>query len=182
MDTSPEAEKCWFVMRDLKRTNAKNPAYRQLSSEGFEVFTPLIERIQTKGGKRVKEFVPIIHDMLFVNSSKAMLDPIVMRTDTLQYRYVKGAGYCVPLIVPTADMNRFMKAVNSGADVVYYRPEEIKPSMCGSRIRIIGDAPLNGLEGKLLSIPRSKKKRLLIELKGILSAAVEVQPDFIQFL
>ena len=31
----------WYVMRDLKRPNAKLPAYKQLSDEHLEVFTPM---------------------------------------------------------------------------------------------------------------------------------------------
>lgn len=31
----------WFVMRDLKRPNAKEPAYKQLGELSIEVFTPL---------------------------------------------------------------------------------------------------------------------------------------------
>ena len=35
----------WYVMRDLKRPNAKLPAYKQLSDEHLEVFTPMQLRI-----------------------------------------------------------------------------------------------------------------------------------------
>jgi hypothetical protein len=34
-----EKQTCWYVMRDLKRANAKLPAYKQLLNEHFEVFT-----------------------------------------------------------------------------------------------------------------------------------------------
>ena len=34
-------EAYWYVMRDLKRRNAKNPAYSMLEDAGFEVFTPM---------------------------------------------------------------------------------------------------------------------------------------------
>lgn len=37
-----EAE-CWFVLRDLKRSNARHPAYRQLAEMGLRVFTPMHE-------------------------------------------------------------------------------------------------------------------------------------------
>lgn len=180
MESLTEPDKAWFVMRDLKRPNAKLPAYRQLSDAGFEVFTPLMPKIMTRGTKRVKESVPVIHDLLFVNSTRSFLDPVVARTDTLQYRYVKGGGYCDPLVVPTQDMERFIHAVESGARVDYYRPDEIPRSMYGSRIRIIDDGPLNGYEGILLTVRGSKKRRVLVELPGILTAAIEVVPDFIQ--
>lgn len=35
----------WYVMRDLKRPNAKLPAYKQLSDEHLEVFTPMQWRL-----------------------------------------------------------------------------------------------------------------------------------------
>ena len=36
----------WYVMRDLKRPNAKLPAYKQLSDEHLEVFTPMQWRLK----------------------------------------------------------------------------------------------------------------------------------------
>lgn len=45
----------WFVMRDLKRPNAKEPAYKQLGELSIEVFTPLRWHLPIKKGKRVRE-------------------------------------------------------------------------------------------------------------------------------
>lgn len=36
-----EEEVRWFVMRDLKRTNAKLPAYKLLDGKKMEVFVPM---------------------------------------------------------------------------------------------------------------------------------------------
>lgn len=38
----------WFVMRDLKRNNAKLPAYKMLSEMKIEIFTPMKWKIVTK--------------------------------------------------------------------------------------------------------------------------------------
>ena len=40
-----EQQMHWYVMRDLKRSNAKLPAYKQLSDEHIEVFTPMQWRL-----------------------------------------------------------------------------------------------------------------------------------------
>ena len=40
----------WFVMRDLKRPNAKQPAYRFLAEQGLEVFTPMTWRLTLRQG------------------------------------------------------------------------------------------------------------------------------------
>ena len=42
----------WFVMRDLKRPNAKLPAYKFLAEQGLEVFTPMTWRLSVRHGKR----------------------------------------------------------------------------------------------------------------------------------
>ena len=53
--------------------------------------------------------------------------------------------------------------------------------MIGKKVKIIG-GPLNGYEGNLLFIRGSRKKRLIVEIPGFLTAAVEVDPEFITLL
>lgn len=177
---SPETEVKWYVMRDLKRTNALMPAYRMLAEEGFEVFTPMRWQLVTRHGRRVRREVPFMQDLLFVRDTRANLDPVVERTPTLQYRFVRSA-YCEPMVVRDADMERFIGAVRSADSVRYYRPDEITPEMYGREIRIVGGA-LDGYEGHLVTVRGSKVRRLLVELPNLLTVAVEVNPDYIQFL
>lgn len=54
----------WYALRDLSRSHSKNPAYRVLSDEGFEVFTPMTRRLFTENGRRVSREVPFMHDLL----------------------------------------------------------------------------------------------------------------------
>ena len=54
----------WFVMRDLKRRNAKLPAYKLLDGMVKKVFTPMVWRLVTRHGKRGKEEVPFMQDLL----------------------------------------------------------------------------------------------------------------------
>lgn len=113
METDLSTGEQWFVMRDLKRANAKLPAYKQLEEAGFRVFTPMTTKIMEKGGKKTRIQVPFVQDLLFVYSSKEALDKVVTRTNTLQYRFLKGAAYCTPMTVPVAEMDRFITAVTS---------------------------------------------------------------------
>ena len=170
----------WFVMRDLKRANAKLPAYKQLAEAHIEVFTPMRWRIATRRGAQIREEKPFVRDLLFAHATRSILDPIVERTPTLQYRYVRGA-YCQPMVVKDKDMQRFIGAVEASDTPRFYLPGELSAAQCGQMIRIIG-GPLNGYEGRLLSIRGSKTKRLLIELPGILSVGVEVEPEYIQLI
>ena len=78
----------WFVLRDLKRPNAKLPAYKFLRNERFEVFVPMKTRVITRQGKKEIEEIPVIQDLLFVHADRESLDPLISKTETLQYRFI----------------------------------------------------------------------------------------------
>lgn len=170
----------WFVMRDLKRANAKHPAYKLLIERNLQVFTPMKWRLTVEKGKRVRKEVPCIQDLLFVHDNRLNLDSIVEKFPTLQYRWVPNA-YRRPMTVPDTDMERFIHAVSSSESPKYYLPEEITPQMHNRSIRIIG-GPLDGYEGTLITTRGSRVKRLLVELPNLLAVGVEVNPDYIQLV
>lgn len=170
----------WFVMRDLKRANAKLPAYKLLEEFHIKVFTPMVWKVVLSKGKTTRKEVPYLSDLVFVYSSRRTLDPIVTRVPTLQYRFVKG-GKRMPMTVRNEDMDRFIKAVDTMNHPCFYTPEEIKPSMIGKKVRIVG-GPLDGCEGRLQKMRGAHTKRLFVELPNLLTAAVEVQPEFVQLL
>ena len=107
------------------------------------------------------------------------MDPIVEEISTLQYRYLRG-GYRKPMTVGHAEMNRFIRAVHSDDSPRYFLVEELTSAMYGRMIRIEG-GPLDGYEGRLLSIRGSRVKRLIVEIPGLLVAAVEVDPEYIDY-
>ena len=168
----------WFVMRDLTRPNAKLPARLMLEKMGIDYFTPMVWKLFTNHGRHEKKEVPYMHDLVFVHGSRAVIDPIVERVGTFQYRFLKHRE---PMSVRDDDMERFIRAVKSSENPHYYTLNEITPNMLHHRIRIIGGT-LDGYEGSLLTVRGSKTKRLLVELPSLLAAAVEVTPEYIRLL
>jgi len=172
----------WFAMRDLKRPNAKLPAYRQLANSGFDVFTPMQTRITLKAGRHIRQEVPFMRDLLFVRSTRTQLDPVVEKTPTLQYRYIKGA-YRQPMTVRASDMHAFITAVSQQQQPRYVSPEEITPDMYGQRVRVVCNGPMNGYEGYLLRVKGSAKRRILIEIPGLLGLILELaSASYLQLL
>ncbi len=185
-DTSDEPGKSdklksWFVLRDFKKFNSKNPAYKELPKQGVECFTPMRWIVTGRYGKKKREYVPVIQNLLFAHESRDKLDPIISQTDRLQYQFARGGGQGTPMIVPDKDMERFINAVNNDDSPVYYTPEELTADMIGKEVVINGE-PLNGYRGKLLKMQGSKKRRLIVEVKGLLVAAIEVNPDYVQII
>ena len=170
-----EKKASWFVMRDLKRANAKLPAYKLLQEKNIQVFTPMRWYLSEEKGKKVRKQVPCVRDLLFVYDSQEHLDPIVEIIPTLQYRWLRNT-YREPMTVSDTDMERFIRAVGSSVTPKYFLPEEITPEMLNRKIRIVG-GPLDGYEGTLLTTRGSKVKRLLVELPDLLAVGVEVNPE-----
>lgn len=170
----------WYVMRDLKRINAKEPAYKLLKGMNMEVFVPMKWRLVTRRGVRIREEIPVIPDLLFVRERQRMLDAVVKKIPTLQYRWLRGT-WRKPMTVADADMKRFIHAVNASENPKYYHPDELTSDMYGRSVRIVGGS-MDGYSGKLLSMRGSKFKRLIVEIPNLLTAAVEVNPEFIIFI
>lgn len=168
----------WFVMRDLKRANAKQLAYQLFEEKNMEVFTPKKWRLSVVKGKRVRKEIPCIPDLLFVHDTRENIDPIVEDIPTIQYRWLRKK-YREPMVVSDEEMNRFIHAVSVSKNPKYYLPEEITPEMLNRPIRIVG-GPLDGYEGTLLTTRGSKVKRLMVSLPGLLTVGVEVNPEYIQ--
>ena len=72
-------------------------------------------------------------------------------------------------------MTRFIRAVSSSENPKYFMPGELTEAMCGRAVRII-------YEGNLLKIRGSRIRRLIVELPNFITAGVEVQPEYIQFI
>lgn len=85
------------------------------------------------------------------------------------------------MIVRDKEMDQFILAVTSTKTPVYYRPGELTNMMYGKKIRIVGGM-LDGFEGRLLSVKGMKKRRLIVEIPGLITAAIEVEADYIQVI
>lgn len=164
----------WYAMRDLKRPNAADPAYKMLKDKGFEVFTPLKDKYVIRHGSRTIVKIPAILDLLFVHSKKEKLDEIERMTSTLQYRYVKGGYYRQATIVPEKDMQRFINAVNSSESPKFYLPEEITPDMIGKTVIVHGGS-LDGYKVPLRKMRGSKIKRVFVDLPRFVTTEVELK-------
>ena len=170
----------WFAMRDLKHRHAKLPAYKLFENLKVQYFTPMVHRLVVVNGKRVNQEVPYMPDLLFVKDTREHLDLIVESTPKLQYRYKLGVQH-TPIIVPTAEMERFIHAVESSESPQFYSPNEVTPDMINRKIRIIG-GKLDGYTGTLVTTRGSKVKRLLVELHSLLAASIEVETEYIQLV
>lgn len=125
--------------------------------------------------------MPVIQNLLFAFDTREVLDPIIEGNRSLQYQYKRGGGRLSPMTVPDGEMERFIHAVLHAPSPVYYSPDEITPDMIGREIIVTG-GPLDSYRGRLIKIQGSKKRRLIVEIKGFIAVTVEVNPDYVRFV
>lgn len=168
----------WYVMRTLFGSEMRTQ--RTLNDDGIRTFLPMCQRIRTIGGRRVRVDEPAIGNMLFVYSDPDSLSPYISSESKFQYTYRRGYRADQPLTVPVWQMEQFISAVTGSYKPLYFLPSELNIS-AGTRIRIHGGL-LDGIEGRYMRVKGCRNRRLVIELPGTLSVAVEVTPDLVEVL
>ena len=172
-------EKIWFsigctsLQKELK---VRDDARRY----GLPAFVPLTYVVKTHRGQKHRALVPAISQLLFV---KGTLEEVK--------DYIQNAHYVVfirkstfsnkeeYLTVPTKAMEDFIAVTeNHEEHVTYFRPEEISLQK-GDKIRIKGGF-YDGREGIIMRIKGKRNKHLVVQIPGVLIAAIELSPEMIE--
>ena len=173
-------EKIWFSIgcTSLQKELKVRDDARQY---GLQAFVPLTYVVRTHRGQKHRTLVPAVSKLLFV---KGTLDEVK--------DYIKHAHYVVfirkstfsnkedYLTVPTKAMEDFIAVTeNHEEHVTYFRPEEISLHE-GDKIRIKGGF-YDGREGIIMRIKGKRNKHLVVQIPGVLIAAIELSPEMIEY-
>ena len=172
-------EQIWFTVgcispqRELRvRDDARK--------NGLAAFVPLQYTVKTVRGQKQRALIPAITGMIFV---KGTLDELKDYIQKSHYPiYLKKSTFSNKedfLTVPTHAMEEFIAVTESHEEhVTYFRPEEIS-LQAGDRIRINGGL-YDGREGVIIRIKGKRNKHLVVQIPGILIAAVELSPEIVE--
>ncbi len=136
--------------------------------------------VKSHRGQKLRALVPAISQLLFV---KGTLEEVK--------DYIQNAHYVVfirkstfsnkedYLTVPTKAMEDFIAVTEHHEEhVTYFRPEEISLQE-GDMIRIKGGI-YDGREGTIMRIKGKRNKHLVVQIPGMLIAAIELSPEMIE--
>lgn len=140
-----------------------------LDSCNIENFIPMQYKLVLKNGKKSKKLVPAIHNLVFVRSSRAVIDEIKSSVESrLPARYMMNKSKGEPLIVPDNQMEHFIAIASTHhEDIVFLDPTELKLRK-GDKVRII-EGPLAGVEGEFLRIRGDR--RVVVSVNGLMAVA-----------
>ena len=171
----------WFVMRDLHRGISHTFMYKELSSQGFETYTPLVKSRVLRQGKAIIVERPYIRDLFFIHSSQTLVEACITSTSRCQFRYRLGVRPASPIVVPDNVMENFIRVNTESESPDFLAPSDIPDDVRNRRVRVVG-GPLDGVEGMLKSVRGSKYKTLYVELPGIMAISTVCKFDYIQLL
>ena len=172
-------EKIWFSMgctSPQKELRIRDDARRY----GLEAFVPLTYEVKSRRGQKHRVLVPALSRLLFVKGTLNEVKDYIAQTHYVVYiqksTFSNKEEY---LTVSTKAMENFIATTeNNEEHVTYFRPEEISLQE-GDKIRIKGGL-YDGREGVIMHIKGKRNKHLVVQIPGILIAAIEMQPEIIE--
>ena len=147
---------------------------------GLEAFVPLKYDIKKVRQQEQRKLVPAISGLMF---AKGTVDEVKDYVSNSHFSvYIKKSTFSNKedyLTVPTKAMDDFIAVtVEHETHITYFKPEEIK-LQAGDQIRVKGGI-YDGKEGIIMRIKGKRNKHLVVQIPGLLVAAVEMTPDLIE--
>lgn len=171
----------WWAMSAPYQRELKAKA--ALDKLGIENFVPMrYQAVRKRTGSMARELLPAIHNLIFVRGSKPCVSQAKKDILWLQWLTRPEGGKNVPVTIPDKDMEQFIAVTNTyNEHLIYIQPDEIDLRK-GTPVRILG-GPFNGFEGTFIKVKGSRKKRVVVMLKGIVGVAMaEITPDLLEIL
>jgi transcription antitermination factor NusG len=167
----------WYVLFAAKGKAAKIKHY--LDDASIEHFFPTYYKDVKFGRSEKFERVslPLLGNLLFVKSSKRILDPVLndlkLKLAISSDLYYRDFGDKRTIVIPDEQMRNFIAVTGNGVeDVIYLSNEEVNPQR-GVRVRITGGAFV-GVEGIFMRIKGNK--RLVVSIPQLFSVATAYIP------
>lgn len=147
---------------------------------GLEAFVPLRYIIKTIKHQEQRALVPAVPGLMFAKGTEEELKEYV---DHAPYRvYMRKSTFSNKedyLTVPNKAMENFIAATEDHeAHITYFKPEEIKLQI-GDQIRVKGGI-YDGKEGIIMRIKGKRNKHLVVQIPGMLVAAIEMDPELVE--
>ena len=168
-------DKVWYAIRVTY--NRELRVKEDLDARGITNFVPMQYRREERNGVMVKRLVPSVHNLIFIHITPSDMKEYKMTTD-LPIRYIMDRETRKPIIVPTSQMENFIKVAGTYDEKLIYLNPNPGDFAKGERVRIIGGA-FAGAEGVFVRVKGDR--RVLINVEGLVAVATTfVHPSMIE--
>ncbi len=168
----------WFVIGS--RNHMKELQIRdEARNKGLEAFVPVIYAYKVIRGQKQRKLIPAINGFVFVKATTTEMEELILKSKfTIYPKKSSFSGREEFLTIANRDMENFIAVIEkSQENITYFKPDEI-PLNPGNRIRIQGGL-YDGREGIIMRIKSKRNKHLVVQIPGLLVAAVELKPELV---
>ena len=148
---------------------------------GLEAFVPLKYHIKTIKRQKHRALVPAMPGLMFAKGTLDELQEYIQNHAHFNV-YLRKSTFSNKedyLTVRNKDMEDFIAATEDHeAHITYFRPDEIN-LQAGDRIRVKGGI-YDGKEGIVMRIKGKRNKHLVVQIPGMLVAAIEMAPELVE--
>lgn len=168
----------WYAMRAIFRKEIDTK--KLLDKERIRSFIPMHYTLTVKNGRKVRELVPAVTNLIFVHATPTTIKEAKVKTGYLQY--IIDSRSKEKIIVPDDQMERFITVTSICHEkTIYLKPEEVDLRK-GTLVRILG-GPFDGVEGVFVKIKGVRSRRVVVSLHGIAAVVTaEIEPDLIKLI
>ena len=170
----------WYVLGCLS-VHHEEKVRDALRKAGFRSHVPMKYEVKTVRRQEQRTMVPAITGLIFVRASEEALKEYI-RHKSRESIYMRKSTFSNKqdyLTVPDYAMERFIEFTNIRQEkITYFKPEELNLKE-GEKIRIKGGI-YDGYEGTILRIKGKRNKHLVVQIPGVIIAAVELEPELVE--
>lgn len=168
-------KKVWYAIRVTYNRELK--VKDDLDTRGITNFVPMQYRREERGGVMVKRLVPSVHNLIFIHITPSEMKEY-KATTTLPIRYIMNRETRKPIIVPTTEMENFIRVAGTYEEKLIYLNPDPGDFTKGERVRIIG-GQFAGTEGVFVRIKGDR--RVVVNIEGLVAVATTfVHPSMIE--
>ena len=174
-----ETEK-WYVLGCLS-VHREEKVRDALRKAGFRSHVPMKYEVKHVRRQEQRTMVPAISGLIFARGTEDALKEYIHHKskDSIYMRKSTFSNKQEYLTVPDYAMEQFIEFTQIRQEnITYFKPEELKLKE-GEKIRIKGGI-YDGYEGIILRFKGKRHKHLVVQIPGVIIAAIEIEPELIE--
>ena len=154
----------------MRVTYSREIAFKAyLDAKSIKNFIPMHYEACSCGCRKYRKLVPVVHNLVFVYSSRKLIDSIKKELDyRVPVRYIMDQETNTPIIVPEKQMTDFIAVAGTYDEQLLWLKETHIACKRGDRVRIKGGL-LKGVEGILVRIRGDR--RVVVSIQGFMAVA-----------
>ncbi|MDR0844015.1 MAG: UpxY family transcription antiterminator [Tannerella sp.] len=167
----------WYVLRITYNRALK--CKENLDKMEIKNFIPMHYVMVVKGDRKKRKLVPVVQNLIFVYTTKSILEHIKQHTDMSSFvRYMMDKATGKPMTVPDKQMHDFITIAGSNDEQVMYLSAAEISLKKGDKVRITKGI-WAGIEGEFIRIKGDR--RVVVIIQGIIAVAtVFIHPSWLE--